>query len=52
MRATDFKDSSGIGMHINLKWAAVKLTIQLFRCALDVSRMLMLSGFDSHFDIA
>lgn len=48
---TEFIDSSGLGMLIDLKRTAGERLVHISRCAPHVRRILMISHFDRRFEI-
>ena len=51
LKETEFIDSSGLGMLIDLKRIAGDRLVHISRCAPHVRRILMISHFDRRFEI-
>lgn len=50
-RDTDYMDSSGLGMLLNMKRAVGTNLIDLVNCKTQIKKVLVVSRFDEHFNI-
>ena len=51
-RDTDYMDSSGLGMLLNMKRSVGDGEITLINCKAQIKKILVISRFDEQFDIA
>ena len=51
-RDTDYMDSSGLGMLLNMKRSVGDSVITLINCKAQIKKILVISRFDEQFDIA